>query len=156
MYVACELSPGSYNHVFECSGQLDERRNQLMGINVKLSVLAIGIAASTAVAGVFGMNLTHGLESAPGAFFAVTVLCGAVFGATNAHFQQALQQQSRTISTRVSKLLEGHAGSPSTSPAASSTNELPTSFGMSEAQFSLLCSTVQVPGVNVRLPTHAP
>jgi len=61
---------------------LDTYRNRMIGINVKMGVAGIGLAASTVVAGVFGMNLISGLENWNMSFHIVTAGCigtGAIF-----------------------------------------------------------------------------
>lgn len=62
---------------------LDTYRNQMLQLNVYLSVGAMSLASATTVAGFFGMNLVHGFEESQSAF-AVTVasttcLSGLVF-----------------------------------------------------------------------------
>ena len=39
---------------------------------------AVGLAATTSIAGIFGMNLVSGIEEAPFAFFVVTLGSGLV------------------------------------------------------------------------------
>ena len=39
---------------------------------------AVGLAATTSIAGIFGMNLASGIEEAPFAFFVVTLGSGLV------------------------------------------------------------------------------
>jgi len=62
---------------------LDTYRNQMLRVNVYLSVGAVGLATSTTIAGYFGMNLVHGYETSDTAFAVVvagsTCLCGSVF-----------------------------------------------------------------------------
>ena len=46
--------------------------------NLYLSMSTVGLAATTSIAGIFGMNLASGIEEAPLAFFMVTLGSGLV------------------------------------------------------------------------------
>ena len=58
---------------------VDLRRNHIIEFNLHLSMAAVGLAATTSVAGLFGMNLASGYEDAAGGFAAVT-LASALLG----------------------------------------------------------------------------
>ena len=47
---------------------LDAYRNRMIRMNVYISILTLGLASGTTVAGFYGMNLINGLESSPVAF----------------------------------------------------------------------------------------
>ncbi|KAH8817662.1 Mg2+ transporter protein cora-like protein [Flagelloscypha sp. PMI_526] len=51
---------------------LDSNRNQLLALDLKISMATFGVGTGAMVAGVFGMNLTSHLESHPQAFFVAT------------------------------------------------------------------------------------
>jgi magnesium transporter len=51
---------------------LDSGRNALLALDIKVSMATLGIGTGAMMAGLFGMNLTSGLESAPYAFVAIT------------------------------------------------------------------------------------
>jgi len=59
---------------------LDAHRNQMVRMNLQLAILGVSLATWTTVAGVFGMNLTTGLEENPYAFSVISSSC-AIFGA---------------------------------------------------------------------------
>ena len=54
---------------------------------------AVGLAATTSIAGIFGMNLVSGIEEAPLAFAAVTLGSGFVGAAVVAGFHAAMRSQ---------------------------------------------------------------
>lgn len=58
---------------------LDAYRNRMIRMNVYLSIVGIGLATSTTVAGFYGMNLVNGLETSPTAFNDV-VLATSIVG----------------------------------------------------------------------------
>ena len=51
---------------------LDNHRNRLIQLNVTLAMLSCGVAMSTTITSMFGMNLSSGLEHHPSAFFMVS------------------------------------------------------------------------------------
>jgi magnesium transporter len=51
---------------------LDSGRNALLALDVKVSMATLGIGSGALMAGLFGMNLTSGLEATPYAFVTVT------------------------------------------------------------------------------------
>jgi len=51
---------------------LDSGRNALLALDIKVSMATLGVGAGAMMAGLFGMNLTSGLEQTPYAFIAVT------------------------------------------------------------------------------------
>jgi magnesium transporter len=53
--------------------QLDNYRNNIIRINVHLTMASVGMALSTTVAGLFGMNMLSGLEEHPYAFWWTTM-----------------------------------------------------------------------------------
>ena len=61
--------------------------------NLYLSMSAVGLAATTSIAGIFGMNLVSGIEEAPLAFAAVTLGSGFVGAAVVAGFHAAMRSQ---------------------------------------------------------------
>ncbi|KAH8901365.1 cora-domain-containing protein [Thozetella sp. PMI_491] len=56
---------------------LDAHRNQIMLLDVRLSIGMLGLASGTLVAGLYGMNLINGIEAAPWGF---PVMAGCSFG----------------------------------------------------------------------------
>lgn len=50
---------------------MNSNRNYLMRLNLHISLAAMSLAAGSVIAGVFGMNLTHGFEEHATAFYAV-------------------------------------------------------------------------------------
>ncbi|EGZ23917.1 hypothetical protein PHYSODRAFT_487017 [Phytophthora sojae] len=59
--------------------QLDSVRNYLLGVDVIFSIVVISLSVGTFIAGVFGMNLHSGLESADGWFLGVVILTVSIF-----------------------------------------------------------------------------
>lgn len=57
---------------------IDLRRNRIIRFNIYLSISSVGISTTTAVAGLFGMNLVTGLENAIGAFTIVSFASAAL------------------------------------------------------------------------------
>ena len=57
---------------------------------------AVGLAATTSIAGIFGMNLVSGIEEAPFAFFAVTLGSGLVGAAVVACVEIKTSRRFRT------------------------------------------------------------
>mmetsp|Transcript_18043 Transcript_18043/g.27976 ORF Transcript_18043/g.27976 Transcript_18043/m.27976 type:complete len:232 (-) Transcript_18043:880-1575(-) len=58
---------------------LDVYRNKMLRVEVQLAIASVAIGASTAVSGLFGMNLHSGLEEVQGIFLPVVVgalMCG--------------------------------------------------------------------------------
>lgn len=51
---------------------LDSNRNSLLALDLKVSIMTMGIGSGALVAGLFGMNLTSQFESHPWAFYATT------------------------------------------------------------------------------------
>jgi len=72
---------------------LDNYRNNLIRINLHLTMGGVGLALATTVAGIFGMNLVSGLEEHPAAFAAVVGVSGAmgasVYFGTWAHLERS-------------------------------------------------------------------
>eukprot|EP00750_Incisomonas_marina_P031633 INCI8260.2.p1 GENE.INCI8260.2~~INCI8260.2.p1 ORF type:complete len:607 (-),score=105.06 INCI8260.2:142-1962(-) len=61
---------------------LDNHRNRLIQLNVTLAMVSCGVAMSTTITSMFGMNLISGFEAHPSAFWAVvplSVACGGAF-----------------------------------------------------------------------------
>ncbi|KAE9044618.1 hypothetical protein PR003_g2296 [Phytophthora rubi] len=59
--------------------QLDSVRNYLLGVDVIFSIVVISLSVGTFIAGVFGMNLHSGLETADGWFLGVIILTVSIF-----------------------------------------------------------------------------
>lgn len=59
--------------------QLDSMRNYLLGVDLIFSIVVISLSVGTFIAGVFGMNLHSGLESADGWFLGVVILTISLF-----------------------------------------------------------------------------
>lgn len=59
--------------------KLDSVRNYLLGVDVIFSIVVISLSVGTFIAGVFGMNLHSGVESADGWFQGVVVLTVSLF-----------------------------------------------------------------------------
>jgi hypothetical protein len=75
---------------------LDNYRNNLIRINLHLTMGGVGLALATTVAGIFGMNLVSGLEEHPAAFAAVVGVSGAmgasVYFGTWAHLDRSTKR----------------------------------------------------------------
>jgi len=86
-------------------------RNRMIRMNLYLSIGAVGIASSTATAGYFGMNLTHGFEESPTAFWNVvggTTFTGLLFVAGCAAYIHGTASNSRTMARlREIEVLDG-------------------------------------------------
>ena len=69
---------------------LDSYRNKIVTMNLYLSITGISIAMLTAVAGFYGMNLTHGYEHAPQTMFynvvSFSTIGGVLFGVGCVHY----------------------------------------------------------------------
>lgn len=59
---------------------LDSYRNRMIKMDVQLAMGAVALGCSTAVAGLFGMNLHSGLETHPQAFYYVSLTCMGLTG----------------------------------------------------------------------------
>ncbi|OWZ23292.1 CorA Metal Ion Transporter [Phytophthora megakarya] len=59
--------------------QLDSMRNYLLGVDLTFSIVVISLSVGTFIAGVFGMNLRSGLESADNWFLGVVILTVCLF-----------------------------------------------------------------------------
>lgn len=57
---------------------LDSNRNALLALDLKVSILTMGLGSGALVAGLFGMNLQSHLEEMPYAFVAMTVVSAAI------------------------------------------------------------------------------
>ncbi|KAJ1882314.1 magnesium ion transporter [Kickxella alabastrina] len=53
---------------------LDSQRNSLLLLEIRLTILTVGLSTGTFLSGLFGMNLVNTLESHPDAFFAVSTI----------------------------------------------------------------------------------
>jgi hypothetical protein len=84
---------------------LDNYRNRIIYINLHLSMFGVGLALATTVAGVFGMNLTSGLEEHPSLFWTTSAasvgLAAAVYLGTWAHVSRAFPSWNRSILTEI-------------------------------------------------------
>ena len=59
--------------------QVNQQRNEIIRMNLKLSVLTYGFAGGALYASIFGMNLQSYLEMHPHAFWPVAVSVGVAF-----------------------------------------------------------------------------
>ncbi|KAI6021689.1 hypothetical protein BKA83DRAFT_4285830 [Pisolithus microcarpus] len=59
---------------------LDSNRNALLALDLKVSILTMGLGSGALVAGLFGMNLQSHLEEMPYAFAAMTVVSACYCG----------------------------------------------------------------------------
>lgn len=55
---------------------LDSNRNELLALDLKVSVATAGLGGGALIASLFGMNLESGMEQTPGAFGAMASLAG--------------------------------------------------------------------------------
>ncbi|WFD31962.1 Inner membrane magnesium transporter MRS2 [Malassezia sp. CBS 17886] len=53
---------------------LDSNRNRLLALDLRTSIITLGVSAATLFVGLFGMNLTSHFESHPSAFYAMTAV----------------------------------------------------------------------------------
>ncbi len=51
---------------------LDAVRNELLVFEIKINIITMGFGLGAFIAGIYGMNLTHGLEQNPYAFYAIS------------------------------------------------------------------------------------
>ena len=76
--------------------KLSTYRNDMIRMNVRLSIATVGMGFATMVAGFFGMNVTHGLEEIPGVFFPTVVgslsVGGAIYLACQSHLSGGAAQ----------------------------------------------------------------
>ncbi|KAJ1883094.1 magnesium ion transporter [Coemansia sp. RSA 1722] len=76
---------------------LDSQRNSLLLLEIRLTILTVGLSTGTFLSGLFGMNLVNALESSPEAFFIVsTIAFMAIFSLTFAGLR-AMQKVLRKI-----------------------------------------------------------
>ncbi|KAJ2811217.1 magnesium ion transporter [Coemansia furcata] len=62
---------------------LDSQRNSLLLLEIRLTILTVGLSTGTFLSGLFGMNLVNSLESHPDAFFVVSAIAfTAIFALT--------------------------------------------------------------------------
>jgi hypothetical protein len=59
----------TWRNIMSMSSEM--RRNQILTYSLQTSIAAVSLGASSMVAGIMGMNLSHGLEESPNAFWAV-------------------------------------------------------------------------------------
>ncbi|UJR29418.1 hypothetical protein I4U23_010630 [Adineta vaga] len=61
---------------------LDAVRNELLSFEIRINIITMGLGMGAFIAGIFGMNLTNGIEQNPYAFYAITgtstILIGGV------------------------------------------------------------------------------
>ncbi|KAI8318845.1 Mg2+ transporter protein [Martensiomyces pterosporus] len=53
---------------------LDSQRNSLLLLEIRLTILTVGLSTGTFLSGLFGMNLVNSLENHPDAFFIVSTI----------------------------------------------------------------------------------
>ncbi|KAJ2780747.1 magnesium ion transporter [Coemansia interrupta] len=76
---------------------LDSQRNSLLLLEIRLTILTVGLSTGTFLSGLFGMNLVNALENRPEAFFVVsTIAFLAIFSLTFAGLR-AMQKVLRKI-----------------------------------------------------------
>ncbi|KAJ1663501.1 magnesium ion transporter [Coemansia sp. RSA 25] len=62
---------------------LDSQRNSLLLLEIRLTILTVGLSTGTFLSGLFGMNLVNSLERHPDAFFVVSAIAfTAIFALT--------------------------------------------------------------------------
>ncbi|KAJ2243871.1 magnesium ion transporter [Coemansia sp. RSA 455] len=62
---------------------LDSQRNSLLLLEIRLTILTVGLSTGTFLSGLFGMNLVNSLENHPDAFFVVSAIAfTAIFALT--------------------------------------------------------------------------
>ncbi|EJD54666.1 cora-domain-containing protein [Auricularia subglabra TFB-10046 SS5] len=74
---------------------LDSNRNALLTLDLKVSIMTMGIGSSTLIAGLFGMNLQSHLETDPYAFYAMSAFCLFLAVAASAHGLRTLSRIRR-------------------------------------------------------------
>jgi hypothetical protein len=57
--------------------KLDTHRNYMLNVNIQLAMASVAIATATSITGLFGANLTTGLEHSPYAFAALGLVSGS-------------------------------------------------------------------------------
>ncbi|KAJ1812931.1 magnesium ion transporter [Coemansia sp. RSA 2598] len=76
---------------------LDSQRNSLLLLEIRLTILTVGLSTGTFLSGLFGMNLVNALENRPEAFFVVsTIAFLAIFSLTFAGLR-SMQKVLRKI-----------------------------------------------------------
>ena len=79
---------------------LDANRNRMIRMNIYLSIVSLGCATSTTVAGYYGMNLINGMEDSPSAFVNVvliTSVLGIVIGTSCVSYISGGGMKRRTL-----------------------------------------------------------
>ena len=79
---------------------LDANRNRMIRMNIYLSIVTMGCATSTTVAGYYGMNLINGMEESPSAFVNVVMLTsvlGVVIGTSCVSYISGGGMKRRTL-----------------------------------------------------------
>ena len=71
---------------------LDSVRNKMIRMSLFMEMGALALGSGAVVGGIFGMNLTHGLESHPSAFFitlaGISVIMTSIFAGFNANYNK--------------------------------------------------------------------
>jgi len=74
------------------SAHLDSVRNKMIRLSLFMEMGALALGSGAVVGGIFGMNLTHGLENHPSAFFitltGISVIMTSIFVGFNANYNK--------------------------------------------------------------------
>ena len=74
------------------SAHLDSVRNKMIRMSLFMEMGALALGSGAVVGGIFGMNLTHGLEEHPSAFIitlgGITVIMTGIFAGFNANYNK--------------------------------------------------------------------
>ena len=84
---------------------LDTVRNRMIRMSLFMEMGTLSLATGAVIAGIFGMNLLHGVEESPTAFFlttgAMVMLMGAVFGGVASKYNRLVADTTRAHSFKV-------------------------------------------------------
>ncbi|KAH7100096.1 cora-domain-containing protein [Auriculariales sp. MPI-PUGE-AT-0066] len=75
---------------------LDSNRNELLALDLRVSIMTMGIGVGTLIAGLFGMNLMSHMESDQHAFYAISGFCIFMTFAAAIHGLRTLSRIRRT------------------------------------------------------------
>ncbi|KAJ2718968.1 magnesium ion transporter [Coemansia sp. Benny D115] len=76
---------------------LDSQRNSLLLLEIRLTILTVGLSTGTFLSGLFGMNLVNTLESRPEAFLVVSTIAFAAIVSLTVVGLRAMQKVLRKI-----------------------------------------------------------
>ena len=92
---------------------LDTVRNRMIRMSLFMEMGTLSLATGAVIAGIFGMNLLHGAEESPTAFFlttgAMVMLMGAVFGGVASKYNRLVADTTRAHSFKVRDVIVNYS-----------------------------------------------